>query len=208
VHRPLYHKWHFEGNIFSKNLVLNEEGTAVSADKWTPRGKNKVEEEEESDEEESEEEEFEEEESEEEATGGTSQAQQPELTRAQRKQMKKDKKQVGQKDDESEEDADQDPLFANPNIAVGKKMDISSLSAPRELSRRERDEKAAKEAKERYWKLHAEGKTDQAKADLARLTKIRAEREAAAAKRKAEADAKAAEVETKRKEAAAKGKRL
>jgi hypothetical protein len=33
-----------------------------------------------------------------------------------------------------------------------------------------------------------QGKTDQAKADLSRLAKIRAEREAAQAKRKAEAD--------------------
>ena len=36
--------------------------------------------------------------------------------------------------------------------------------------------------------LHAAGKTDEAKADLARLAKIRAEREAAQAKRKAEAE--------------------
>ena len=38
------------------------------------------------------------------------------------------------------------------------------------------------------YKLHAQGKTDEAKADLSRLAKIRAEREAAAAKRKAEAE--------------------
>lgn len=36
--------------------------------------------------------------------------------------------------------------------------------------------------------LHEQGKTDQAKADLARLSKIRAEREAAQARRKAEAE--------------------
>jgi len=36
--------------------------------------------------------------------------------------------------------------------------------------------------------LHIQGKTEQAQKDLARLTKIRAEREAALAKRKAEAD--------------------
>ena len=36
--------------------------------------------------------------------------------------------------------------------------------------------------------LHAQGKTDQAKTDLARLAKIRADREAAQAKRKAEAE--------------------
>ena len=38
------------------------------------------------------------------------------------------------------------------------------------------------------YQLHAQGKTDEAKADLSRLAKIRAEREAAAAKRKAEAE--------------------
>ena len=72
-----------------------------------------------------------------------------------------------------------------------------------------REEKEAKEKKERYWKvrasgpssplvpdsillpqLHAQGKTDEAKADLARLAKIRAERDAAQAKRKAEAEGK------------------
>jgi Casein kinase substrate phosphoprotein PP28 len=37
-------------------------------------------------------------------------------------------------------------------------------------------------------KLHLAGKTDQAKADLARLTQIRKEREEAQAKRKAEAE--------------------
>ena len=87
-----------------------------------------------------------------------------------------------------------------------KKMNISDLNAPRQLSRREREAKEAKDAKERYWKvsyhrlylqrddqrtvsqLHEQGKTDQAKSDLARLAKIRAEREAAQARRKAEAD--------------------
>ena len=39
-----------------------------------------------------------------------------------------------------------------------------------------------------FRQLHLEGKTDQAKSDLSRLAKIRAEREAAAAKRKAEAE--------------------
>jgi hypothetical protein len=36
--------------------------------------------------------------------------------------------------------------------------------------------------------LHVQGKTQEAKADLSRLAKIRAEREEAQAKRKAEAD--------------------
>ena len=107
----------------------------------------------------------------------------------------------------TEEEEDDDPLLTNPNRTAGKRLAISDLSAPRELSRREREEKEKKEAKERYWKvelclllvcpesdlsrhsqLHAQGKTDQAKSDLARLAKIRAEREAAQAKRKAEAE--------------------
>lgn len=96
--------------------------------------------------------------------------------------------------------------MANPNLVSGKQKSLASLNAPRELTRREREEKEAKEKKERYWKLHEQGKTEQAQADLARLAKIRAEREAAAAKRKAEAEAKAAEIEAKRKEAMAKRK--
>jgi hypothetical protein len=52
----------------------------------------------------------------------------------------------------------------------------------------DREAKEKKEAQERYWKLHEAGKTDQAKTDMARLAKIRAEREAAAAKRKAETE--------------------
>jgi hypothetical protein len=51
-----------------------------------------------------------------------------------------------------------------------------------------REQKEKQEAKDKYWKLHVQGKTDQAKADLGRLAKIRAEREEAQAKRKAEAE--------------------
>nr|XP_017109783.2 28 kDa heat- and acid-stable phosphoprotein [Drosophila bipectinata] len=55
-----------------------------------------------------------------------------------------------------------------------------------ELSRREREEIEKQKARRRYEKLHAQGKTTEAKADLARLALIRQEREAAAAKREAE----------------------
>jgi hypothetical protein len=41
-----------------------------------------------------------------------------------------------------------------------------------------------------FIQLHVQGKTDEAKADLSRLAKVRAEREAAQAKRKAEAEGK------------------
>jgi len=61
---------------------------------------------------------------------------------------------------------------------------MSSLFPPY----REAAEKEA--AKQKYWKLHQEGKTDQAKSDMARLAVIRQKREEAAAQRLAEAQGK------------------
>ncbi|KIK38164.1 hypothetical protein CY34DRAFT_809651 [Suillus luteus UH-Slu-Lm8-n1] len=184
------------GRNFSKHLEIDENGTAVSLDKrWAPRDQegddsdeeNKLEEEDEEDEGEDEEED----------EGANGSAAQPELSRAERKALKKkqaDQKQPG----EGESDTDADLI--NPNH-VEKKMNISDLGAPRELTRREKEAKEKQEAKDRYWKLHLAGKTDEAKSDLARLRKIKEEREAAQAKRKAEAEAKAAEIEAKRKAA-------
>ncbi|KAJ7756288.1 casein kinase substrate phosphoprotein PP28-domain-containing protein [Mycena metata] len=176
------------GRNFSKNLVLDENGTAVSTDKrWAPRKND----EDGSDDEDEEEEEESEEESEEEppAAGGSAEPQ-PELSRAERKELKK--KQAAAKA-APEDDEDEDLINHNH---VTKKMNISDIGT-KELTRREREQKEKQEAKERYWKLHVAGKTDEAKADLGRLAKIRAEREAALAKRKAEAEAKAAEAEAK-----------
>jgi len=70
------------------------------------------------------------------------------------------------------------------------------------LSRREREAVEAAAAKERYWKLQEAGKTDQAKADLARLAVIRKEREEKAKQRKAEMEERKAEADAK---AASKG---
>ncbi|KAF9434076.1 hypothetical protein BGZ76_008625 [Entomortierella beljakovae] len=64
------------------------------------------------------------------------------------------------------------------------------MSIPIEMSRKEREAAEKEAAKQRYWKLHLEGKTDQAKSDMARLAIIRKEREESAAKRLAEAKAK------------------
>ena len=52
--------------------------------------------------------------------------------------MKKKAKQKPQGKDGDEEEEEEDPILANPNRAIGKKMNISDLSAPRELSRKER----------------------------------------------------------------------
>lgn len=76
----------------------------------------------------------------------------------------------------------------NPNRAAqaSKKVTQVDLEGPRELSRREREEIEKQKAKERYMKMHLAGKTDQAKADLARLAIIRKQREEAAKKKEEE----------------------
>lgn len=73
----------------------------------------------------------------------------------------------------------------NPNRVSQKSKKVAEIdvAAPRELSRREREEIEKQKSKERYMKLHLEGKTDQAKADLARLAIIKKQREDAAKKR-------------------------
>ncbi|KAF5353398.1 hypothetical protein D9756_008008 [Leucocoprinus leucothites] len=180
------------GRSFSRNMTIDRDASSFPDGK-DPRSKEEEEEDDDSEEEEPGEEEEEEEEEED------SDEEKPELTRAQRKELKKKQVQAKQAAKEpgekGEEDEDEDLI--NPNH-VQKKLTISDLSNPRELSRREREQKEKKEAQERYWKLHLQGKTDQAKTDLARLAKIRAEREAAAAKRQAEAQEKAKETEAKK----------
>uniref|UniRef100_A0A3P8V9F7 Pdgfa associated protein 1b n=1 Tax=Cynoglossus semilaevis TaxID=244447 RepID=A0A3P8V9F7_CYNSE len=82
----------------------------------------------------------------------------------------------------------------NPNRAVQKSKKVSQieLDEPKQLSRREREELEKQKAKENYMKLHMAGKTDQAKADLARLSIIRKQREEAAKKKEEEKKAKEA----------------
>ncbi|KAF9517330.1 hypothetical protein BS47DRAFT_1389871 [Hydnum rufescens UP504] len=167
------------GHAFSRHLELDENGVAVSQDpKWAPRGD--AQEGDSSGENESTDEE----------SGGEEVT--PAPARKARKQQGAQAKKA--ESDEDEDDAD----LVNPNRVPSKNLKAADLAAPRQLSRREREEKEKKEAQERYWKLHAAGKTDQAKADLGRLAAIRKEREAAALKRKAEQEAKAAELEGKK----------
>ncbi|KAM4525996.1 pdgfa associated protein 1a [Fundulus diaphanus] len=73
----------------------------------------------------------------------------------------------------------------NPNRVSQKSKKVTEIdvAAPRELSRREREEIEKQKSKERYMKLHLEGKTEQARADLARLAIIKKQREEAAKKR-------------------------
>ncbi|KAH8917387.1 hypothetical protein BT69DRAFT_1354799 [Atractiella rhizophila] len=95
-----------------------------------------------------------------------------------------------------------DDGMGNLNRAVKKNVKISELVAnDGELSRKEKEAAEKKAAQEHYWKLHQEGKTSQAKADLARLAKIRAEREAAKAVRDATQEIKAQETKKAAEEA-------
>ena len=158
-------------------------------------------------EEESSEEESSEEESEEE------QQNTQEMTREERRAAAKAKKeaaikkkkgvpQVGDMPSSSEEESEsEDDMPANPNhskaarnqaaapprsvdeVAEGLKNMKVMPKKPQEMSRKEKEALAAQQARERYQKLHLEGKTDEAKADMARLKEIRAKREAEAARK-------------------------
>ncbi|XP_033023422.1 28 kDa heat- and acid-stable phosphoprotein [Lacerta agilis] len=114
-------------------------------------------------------------------------------------------------EEEDEDDEDYQPKhkgvegmidIENPNrvAQTAKKVTQIDMESPRELSRREREEIEKQKAKERYMKMHLAGKTEQAKADLARLAIIRKQREEAAKKKEEERKAKD--------EASSAGKRL
>jgi len=201
------------GHSFSKDLVLDEDGIAVSHER---RGSARRRAEEDanrgSDDSGSEESESTEEEEETPAQGsavpGNSESQDPIALRAAKKAQKQAAKAkaagskpkglgIGNEDGDEEEDDDAEDLI-NPNHATPKTFKAADLDAPKEPNRRDREAKEKKEAQERYWKMHAAGKTDQAKSDLARLAAIRKQREDAAAQRKAEAEAKNAEIESKK----------
>lgn len=72
-------------------------------------------------------------------------------------------------------------------------MDMSA--APAELSRREREAVEAQQKKDHYMKLHAEGKTQEAQVDMARLAIVRKRREDAKKRTSQEAAAEAVQKE-------------
>lgn len=91
-------------------------------------------------------------------------------------------------DESSSEDEKSEIIQTNnPNRVVNKEKKLSQLdditSTTTELSRKEREEIQRQEAARRYQQLHAQGKTDEARADLARLAIVRKQREEAARKR-------------------------
>jgi hypothetical protein len=89
-------------------------------------------------------------------------------------------------------DTAKDPAKAKEPVKVKKTTD------PSQLSRREREALQAQQAKERYQKMHAEGKTDEARADLERLKLVRQQRAEAAERKEAE-NAERAEVDKEKK---------
>ncbi|KAK7932275.1 28 kDa heat- and acid-stable phosphoprotein [Apiospora marii] len=134
--------------------------------------------------------------------------------------------------DDSEESSDDDsaPMPANPNHSKASRNmaktprtkeedeDVASATkgmkklstksgAPAAgvpMSRRERESMEAAAAKERYRKLHEAGKTDEAKADMARLALIREKRAAEAARKQAEKEERDEQESARRKEIEAK----
>uniref|UniRef100_A0A3Q0SXE7 Pdgfa associated protein 1a n=1 Tax=Amphilophus citrinellus TaxID=61819 RepID=A0A3Q0SXE7_AMPCI len=103
-------------------------------------------------------------------------------------------------DDESERSGVEGLIeIENPNRVSQKNKKVAEVdvSAPRELSRRE-EEIEKQKSKERYMKLHLEGKTEQARADLARLAIIKKQREEAAKKRDELRKKEAEEAKAKR----------
>lgn len=106
-------------------------------------------------------------------------------------------------EEDEDEESDSDDAPANPNHTAKSRSQASAAprdpdsktganasSSGAQLSRREREALQAQQAKERYQKMHAEGKTDEARADLARLSLIRERREVEAARKKAEKEEK------------------
>lgn len=127
----------------------------------------------------------------------------PEELEAQRKKDERNKVEESSSEEESSEDEKPVIEVNNPNRVQTKTKKLSDLqevpdtsAAP--LSRRQREEIARQEAQRRYEQLHREGKTEEARADLARLAIIRKQREEAAKKREEEKKAKE-EMQSKQK---------
>lgn len=110
-----------------------------------------------------------------------------------------EEKQEEESEEESEDDSDQKRKgtqgiieIENPNLVKAKNLKARDVDTGKttELSRREREELEKQRAHERYMRLQEQGKTEQARKDLERLSLIRQQREEAAKKREEEKAAK------------------
>ncbi|KAL2108747.1 hypothetical protein VUR80DRAFT_3402 [Thermomyces stellatus] len=109
-------------------------------------------------------------------------------------------------DDDSEDDG---PMPANPNHSKAARDMVGEVTDRVEKmgvggNRRERESAEAAAAREKYRMLHEQGKTEEAKADLARLKVIREQREAERARKQAEKEEKEAEAAARKAEREAK----
>lgn len=167
-----------------------------------------------------------EEDSEEDSDDSDAPAAQGEPSRADRKQDKKARKdaaikkkagqsvQVGDLPSSSEEDSDEDDdMPANPNHSKAARnmtrapdpdaaVDEAAAGVDKLAvgNRKERESLEAAQAKERYRKLHEQGKTDEAKADIARLKLIREQRASEGARRQAEKEEREAQEKLRKAE--------
>uniref|UniRef100_A0A1I8I188 C3H1-type domain-containing protein n=1 Tax=Macrostomum lignano TaxID=282301 RepID=A0A1I8I188_9PLAT len=101
------------------------------------------------------------------------------------------KKEESDESDSSEDEAEDAGAAGGSGDEDGEKT---------KLSRREREELQRQRDREAYERLHAQHKTAEAQADLARLAIVRAQREEAAKKREAERQAKEVEAQRRREE--------
>ncbi|KAK0625352.1 casein kinase substrate phosphoprotein PP28-domain-containing protein [Bombardia bombarda] len=209
------------GKHFSRDLKpLDADGNEISM--WSAGGKKKnddLDSEEDSDDDSSEE--SSEEDSDEAGGPSAAAAELNREQRKQEKKAKKEKAiarakaqsiQVGDlppSDSEDESSEDDVKMPANPNHSKASRNQakapvpsanvdeaaegVKKLSVGGNPSRRERETIEAAAAKERYMRLHDAGKTDEAKADLARLKLVREKRQAEAARKQAEKEEREAQ---------------
>jgi hypothetical protein len=200
------------GKHFSRDLQpIDSEGNQISM--WASGARKRGEDDDDDDDDDSDEEESdsdEEDEDDSKPAAGSTAAE--DASREDRKAQKKARKEaaiarqrahtVEVGDMPSSDESEDDDMPANPNHSKAARKQatsaaagaatgveeitegVSKMKAP--ASRREREAMEAAAAKERYMKLHAAGKTDEAKADLARLRLIREQRATEAARRQAE----------------------
>jgi hypothetical protein len=122
-------------------------------------------------------------------------------------------------DDDDDDDDEEEGLPANPNHSAKSRSQAMApppvADAPpkkpkntEQLSRREREALEAQQARERYMKLHMEGKTDEARADMERLRLVRERREAEKARREAEKEERDAQQKARQDEISEREKKL
>lgn len=136
-------------------------------------------------------------------------AKNPDLPPSDSEEEESDSEESGSDDDDDSEKSDDDSgkakgvegliAIENPNRVQKKAKKLAALTEndDAQLSRKQREELEKQRAALHYQKLHAEGKTEEARADLARLAIIKQQREEAAKRREQEKKEKEAAKQSK-----------